>query len=114
MRVGRLCWPHRCGTPAWVPQLLRREACPPRIGSEAGRLLREEILSGATLDIHAADQVLIYLALAGGSSRFFARSLSSHIATTIWLLEQFLPIRFGVKEAGLLVRIKMEPNMTRT
>ena len=83
-----------------------------QLGSEAGRLLREEILSGATLDSHAADQVLIYLALAGGSSRFLARSLSSHAATTIWLLEQFLPVRFGVSQAGHLVRIKMEPNMT--
>lgn len=83
-----------------------------QLGSEAGRLLREEILSGATLDIHAADQVLIYLALAGGSSCFLARSLSSHAATTIWLLEQFLPARFGVSQAGHLVRIKMGPNMT--
>lgn len=85
-----------------------------QLGSEAGRLLREEILSGATLDIHAADQVLIYLALAGGSSRFLARSLSSHAATTIWLLEQFLPVRFGVSQAGHLVRIKMESNMPHT
>ncbi len=85
-----------------------------QLGSEAGRLLREEILSGATLDIHAADQVLIYLALAGGSSRFLARNLSSHAATTIWLLEQFLPVRFDVSPAGHLVRIKMEPNMTHT
>lgn len=83
-----------------------------QLGSEAGQLLREEILSGATLDIHAADQVLIYLALAGGSSRFLARNLSSHAATAIWLLEQFLPVRFSVSQAGHLVRIKMEPNMT--
>ncbi|SOD42559.1 RNA 3'-terminal phosphate cyclase [Nitrosovibrio sp. Nv4] len=81
-----------------------------RLGSVAGQLLREEILSGATLDIHAADQVLIYLALAGGASCFLARSLSSHAATTIWLLEQFLPIRFSVSREGSLVRIKAEPN----
>jgi RNA 3'-terminal phosphate cyclase (ATP) len=79
-----------------------------QLGSEAGQLLREEILSGATLDSHAADQVLIYLALAGGTSRFLARRLSSHAATTIWLLEQFLPVRFDVSQEGSLVRIKAE------
>lgn len=81
-----------------------------RLGSEAGRLLRDEILSGATLDIHASDQVLIYLALAHGKSRFLARSLSSHAATTIWLLEQFLPVRFNISRAEHLVRIEAGPN----
>lgn len=81
-----------------------------RLGSEAGQLLRQEILSGATLDIHAADQVLIYLALASGPSCFLARELSSHAATTIWLLEQFLPIRFQVGEEGHLIRVSAEPN----
>jgi RNA 3'-terminal phosphate cyclase (ATP)/RNA 3'-terminal phosphate cyclase (GTP) len=68
--------------------------------------MREEILSGATLDSHAADQVLIYLALAGGPSCFLARKLSSHTLTTIWLLEQFLPVRFNIIEADSLVRIE--------
>lgn len=81
-----------------------------QLGSEAGRLLREEISSGATLDIHAADQMLVYLALAGGSSRFLARTLSSHASTTIWLLEQFLPARFIVDQAGPLVRIEVTPS----
>jgi RNA 3'-terminal phosphate cyclase (ATP)/RNA 3'-terminal phosphate cyclase (GTP) len=75
----------------------------------AGQCLREEILSGATLDIHAADQILIYLALASGSSCFLARSLSSHAATTIWLLEQFLPVRFDISQRDRLIRVKAEP-----
>jgi len=81
-----------------------------QLGSEAGQLLREEILSGATLDTHAADQILIYMALAGGTSRFLARDLSSHAATTIWLLEQFLPVHFSLGQSGHLVCITMEPN----
>lgn len=76
-----------------------------QLGSEAGRLLREEIASGATLDIHASDQVLIYLALANGASSFLARGLSSHAATTMWLLEQFLPVHFHASQAGCLIRI---------
>lgn len=77
------------------------------LGSEAGSLIREEISSGATVDIHAADQLLIYLALSGGPSCFLARKLSCHALTTIWLLEQFLPVRFNVIEAGSLVRVEV-------
>ncbi len=79
-----------------------------QLGSAGGRLLREELLSGATLDIHAADQVLVYLALAGGTSSFLARDLSSHAATAIWLLEQFLPVRFRIGREAQLVRITTE------
>ena len=82
-----------------------------RLGSVAGQHLREEILSGATLDIHASDQVLIYFALAAmdrRTSSFLAKGLSSHAATTIWLLEQFLPVRFDISAQESLVRIKVE------
>jgi RNA 3'-phosphate cyclase len=81
-----------------------------RLGSEAGGFLREEILSGATLDIHSADQVLIYMALASAPSCFLARELSSHASTTIWLLQQFLPVRFEVRKEGKVVRVTAEPN----
>lgn len=77
------------------------------LGSETGKLMRKEIFSGATLDMHAADQVLIYLALAGGPSFFLARKLSSHALTTLWLLEQFLPVRFNIIEADSLVRVEV-------
>lgn len=82
-----------------------------RLGSVAGQHLREEILSGATLDIHASDQVLIYLALAamdGRASSFLERSLTSHAATTIWLLEQFLPVHFHIAREGCLIRVDVE------
>lgn len=77
-----------------------------QLGMEAGRNLRQELASGATLDVHAADQALIYLALASGDSRFYSRTLSSHAATTMWLLEQFLPVRFAVTQKGTLTRIE--------
>lgn len=83
------------------------------LGRNTGRLLREEILSGATLDMYAADQMLIYLALARSSSCFLAGSLSSHALTTIWLLEQFLPVRFSISEERSLVRVKAEPSQAR-
>ena len=81
------------------------------LGAAAGQFLRQEIVSGATLDVHAADQVLIYLALADRASRFLTRSFSSHGITTTWLLEQFLPVRFQVRQAGQLICVKAEPGL---
>ncbi|HYA20795.1 MAG TPA: RNA 3'-terminal phosphate cyclase, partial [Burkholderiales bacterium] len=64
------------------------------LGTEAGTELATDLSAGVSLDIHASDQLLVYLALAGGGSHITARTLSSHAETTIWLIEQFLPIRF--------------------
>lgn len=79
-----------------------------QLGLEAGQNLREEIVSGATLDVHATDQMLIYLAQASGTSRFLTRAVTSHAATTMWLLEQFLPVNFSVKEKELLSCIEVK------
>jgi RNA 3'-terminal phosphate cyclase (ATP) len=68
-----------------------------RLGGDAGQALRAELESGAALDIHASDQLLVYTALAKGSSRFTVRELSLHAQTVMWLIEQFLPERFQVE-----------------
>lgn len=83
-----------------------------RLGEEAGRALRAEIQSGATLDIHTADQMLIYLAMAQAPSCFLVRTLSTHAQTTIWLLEQFLPVHFTVTPVGELTRVDVYPSAT--
>jgi RNA 3'-phosphate cyclase len=46
--------------------------------------------SGATVDRHLADQILIYLALAQGPSRFTTEAITSHLLTNVWVIEQFL------------------------
>jgi RNA 3'-terminal phosphate cyclase (ATP) len=81
------------------------------LGAAAGQFLRQEIVSGATLDVHAADQVLIYLGLAGRTSRFLTRLFSSHAVTTAWLLKQFLPVSFQVCQAGQLICVTAEPGL---
>jgi RNA 3'-phosphate cyclase len=79
-----------------------------RLGELAADELRAEIDSHATLDVHAADQLLIYLAQAAGPSVFLARTLSLHVQTVCWLLEQFLPVRFETSE-GTLSRLEVIP-----
>jgi RNA 3'-terminal phosphate cyclase (ATP) len=79
------------------------------LGETVGRELAADLASGAALDAHAADQLLVYLAMARGRSSFTARSVSSHAATAMWLIPQFLPVRFALEEAGGLSRISAVP-----
>jgi RNA 3'-phosphate cyclase len=79
------------------------------LGEAAASELAADLQSGATLDLHAADQVLVYAAMAKGKSRFSARALSSHARTAMWLIPKFLPARFSVEEKGGLAHIGVEP-----
>jgi len=80
-----------------------------RIGEETAASLGAEIESRATLDVHAADQLLVYLARAEGPSRFRVRSASGHLETMIWLIPQFLPCRFAVTTERGGFEVSVEP-----
>ena len=71
--------------------------------------LLTEMNSKSTLDVHAADQFLPYMALAEGESIFLTRELTNHAKTNIWLIEQFLDVKFEVKKREGLeeVRVRM-------
>lgn len=58
----------------------------------------EFIASGAAVDDHLADQLVLYMALAKGRSSLIAGRITKHLATNMWVIEQFLPIRFEVDE----------------
>jgi len=70
------------------------------LGARAGAGLRADLAAGASLDVHAGDQLLVYLALAEGRSVFTTRALSSHARTAMWLIEQFLSVRFAAAAHG--------------
>jgi RNA 3'-terminal phosphate cyclase len=80
-----------------------------RLGEEAALELASDLAAGVTLDVHAADQVLIYLALADGPSLFTVRRWSGHAATTAWLIGRFLPARFSVMEEAGRFRVEVVP-----
>lgn len=79
------------------------------LGTAVGREIAADIANGASLDAHGTDQVLIYLAMARGPSRFTARTVSSHARTAIWLIPQFLPVRFAIVEEDGLARVSASP-----
>ena len=54
--------------------------------------------SEGVADIHLADQLVLYMALARGRSTLVAESITEHLLTNIWTIEQFLPLKFDVEE----------------
>ncbi len=80
------------------------------LGEAVGAELAADIAGGAALDAHAADQVLVYMAMAKGASSFTTRAVSSHARTAMWLLPQFLPVRFAVRREGGLWRVSSAVN----
>ncbi len=75
------------------------------LGAAAGSELAADLAAGASLDQHAADQILIYCALARGESCFTTRSLTTHARTAMWLIAQLLKVRFTVAEGPLRTRV---------
>lgn len=76
------------------------------LGEAVGGELAADLAADAALDGHAADQILVYLALAGGGS-FSARSVSLHARTAMWLISQFLPVVFEISESSGLVHVSV-------
>lgn len=69
----------------------------------AAKGLRSYLAGAAPVGVHLADQLLLPMALAG-SGVFRTMAISDHTRTNIALIEQFLPIRFSVKEVGAGVK----------
>jgi RNA 3'-phosphate cyclase len=80
-----------------------------RLGEAAARSLRRDLEAGATLDGHATDQMLVFLALCDRPSAFRAAPLSSHAVTAMWLLERLRAARFDVRPAATGVAVHVHP-----
>jgi RNA 3'-terminal phosphate cyclase (ATP) len=68
-----------------------------KVGRHAAQEIIQELRTYASVDMHLADQLIPYMALAGNSS-FTVRELSLHTATNIWVTEQFLDVKFKIEE----------------
>ena len=67
------------------------------VATGAAKSLRGYLASSAPVGAHLADQLLLPMALAGGGM-FHTLSITEHTRTNMALIEQFLPVKFGVKE----------------
>ena len=68
-----------------------------RAGEDVAKDLLEEMVAGSTMDVHTADQLLPYMAMADGRSSFTVSKISKHLISQMDTLESFLDVRFGVE-----------------
>lgn len=80
-----------------------------RVADEACQALADFLASDAAIDPYLADQLILLMALAKGESRFTTSRITRHLTTNIWLVQQFLPVRFEVNgaenEPGEIVKV---------
>jgi RNA 3'-terminal phosphate cyclase (ATP) len=60
--------------------------------------------SGAVLDEHLADQLVLPMGLTGGVSSFTVEQVSRHLTTSIWVVEQFGLARAAVEGSRVSIR----------
>jgi RNA 3'-terminal phosphate cyclase (ATP) len=75
-----------------------------KVGRRAAEELIMELKCAACVDVHLADQLIPYLALAGGS--YTVREISLHARTNIWTVGHFLDTEIEIKEEKGLFRIE--------
>ncbi len=102
-------WAEREHTILGADALAERGKSSERVGEEAAEALESEIRSGATVDVRSADQIVAYLALAGGPSSFMVREVTGHLRTMAWLIPQFLGRAVEFQSIGDLTRVKVGP-----
>jgi len=73
------------------------------IGRFVANSLIEDIESGATVDRHLADQVILYAALADGTTEFSVPFMTDHVETNLWLVQELLGC--GVEVDGVNIKI---------
>ena len=76
------------------------------VGREAAEKLYAELSVRPPVDVHMADMLIPYMALAEGTSTFLARKVSDHLETNVWLAEKMLKVRFNIQKANNLFRIE--------
>ena len=76
------------------------------VGKEAADNLIKETETHAALDVHLADMLVPYIALAKGTSTYTARKITDHIDTNIWLVEKILDTKIQVTKVEKLYEIE--------
>jgi RNA 3'-phosphate cyclase len=76
------------------------------VGREAAEKLHVELAMKPTVDLHLADMLIPYMALAEGPSTLLIREVSEHLETNVWLAEKMLKVRFNIQKINNLFRIE--------
>ncbi len=87
--------------------LLEKSKRSEEVAKEAVEELSTEIDSGAAVDHHLADQLIPFMALLLGS-KIKVSEVSPHTQSNIDVVEQFLPVKFEVKDNVIEVKVPSE------
>lgn len=74
------------------------------IGRQVAAELIGELRAGASVDRFAADQMILFAALAAGESRFRTSQITEHVHTSAWLAKEFLETEITIEEKTLAVK----------
>jgi RNA 3'-terminal phosphate cyclase (ATP) len=79
------------------------------VADEAIASLREHHASGASFELHLADQMLVPFAIAAGPSHFTTARPTAHLTTNAWTIEQFGIAKVTIKQDAL-THVWVEPS----
>ncbi|MFQ6054014.1 MAG: RNA 3'-terminal phosphate cyclase, partial [Candidatus Bathyarchaeia archaeon] len=78
-----------------------------KVGAEAAVSLVEQLRTGAAVDLHTADSLVLWCSIAGGESTFTTSRLTLHTATAVELARIITGAKFEVEgEIGSPARIR--------
>lgn len=60
------------------------------------------------MDVHLADMLVPYVALADSNSVYLTRAVTEHLDTNLWLAREILGAKLRVTRVGDLYRIEKE------
>lgn len=92
-----------------VDALGRRGLSSEKVASMGIDAMRQEVSSKGTIDVHAADQLFPYMALAKGTSRFKVRKISNHLHTLMELIPEFVNVQCNTSNDGGCFLVEVEP-----
>ncbi|MFA5312498.1 MAG: RNA 3'-terminal phosphate cyclase [Methanomassiliicoccales archaeon] len=99
------------GTRLGASCLGERGASSEKVARSASADLLRMLLSASTLDPHAADQLLPYMALCRGRSSFVTDEITSHLRTQFQLVKRFLDVEIEIEGKGPFV-VSVRPSRT--
>ncbi len=95
--------------PAGFSALGERGKPAEKVADEAVDQLLAFARSGAAVEAHLGDQLLIPMALAAGRSAMAVERITDHLVTNAWVIEQILPAKVAIEgRAGSAGRVTVE------
>lgn len=84
-----------------------------RVGQTAAAMLADALKTGAAVDDHLADQLIIYMGLAGGPSSMAINRVTDHTSAGIRIVEQMTGRKFEIlKNKSIIIRSSDTPGVS--